>query len=60
VVYIALSTLFDLKHLVQTKILLGEPLTTALIFCKFGFQTLLVCLTEWLIWLPATGPLPQT
>ena len=55
--YIARWTLPERKHLVHTWIVVGVPLTTALIFFRFGAHFLFVCIVEWLIWLPDITPL---
>ncbi len=44
--YNALSTFPDRKHLVQTLILFGVPLTIALTLLKLGDQVLLLCRLE--------------
>jgi hypothetical protein len=44
---------------VQTLMLLTVPFLTALIFCRFGRQILLVLLLAWLTLFPKLGPLPQ-
>jgi hypothetical protein len=54
-----LTTLFERRHLVQTLIVLGVPLTNALTLRIFGFHFLLVRLIEWLTLLPNTVVLSQ-
>ena len=44
---------------VQTLMLLTVPFLTALIFCRFGRQILLVLLLAWLTLFPKLGPFPQ-
>jgi hypothetical protein len=44
---------------VQTLMLLTVPFLTALIFCRFGRQILLVLLLAWLTLFPKLGPLPH-
>ena len=58
--YIALVTLLERRHLEQTLMVFGVPLTIALTFLKFGLQVLLVLLWEWLTLIPKTKPFPQT
>ena len=45
-VYTFLTTLLERRHLVQTLIVFGVPLTIALTFLMFGFHFLLVRLIE--------------
>lgn len=58
--YTALVILLDLMHLVQTLALLTLPFSTILTVWIFAFHFLLLCLLEWLTWLPETCPFPQT
>ena len=58
--YIALSTLPDRKHRVQTLIVLGAPFTRALTVLILARQLLRLCLLEWLILLPEITPFPHT
>jgi hypothetical protein len=48
------------KHLVQTFIRFGTPLTTTLTLWVFGFHWRLVLICEWLYFLPKVTPFPQT
>jgi hypothetical protein len=56
----ALVTLPERMHLVQTFALLTVPLSLTLTVWIFAFHFLLVCLFEWDTLLPETWPLPQT
>src|SRR5215469_6218620 len=47
-------------QLVQTRRLLGAPLTSAFTFCRFTFQRRRVTLCACEMLLPNCGPLPQT
>ena len=55
-----LSTLPDLKQLVQTCILFAPPFTLHLTLFTLAFQIALLLLWEWLTLLPKWTPLPQT
>lgn len=55
----ALSTLPDLKQLVQTCILLVAPFTLHFTLLTFEFQIALDLLWEWLTLFPKWTPLPQ-
>jgi len=57
--YIALTTLPERKHLVQTLTLWGVPFTTARTLFRFGAQVLLDCLCECEYCTPAITPLLQ-
>lgn len=46
-------------HLVQTFALLTVPLSMIRTDWIFAFHFLLLCLLEWLTWLPDTCPFPQ-
>jgi hypothetical protein len=48
-----------LKQRVQTRILFGEPSTTALTRCRFAAQVLFVRMWEWLTFMPTSTPFPQ-
>jgi hypothetical protein len=56
----AFATLPLLMQLVQTRIRLEAPFTTALTAWRFGFQRRRVTLCAWETLLPNCGPLPQT
>src|SRR4029077_1908476 len=58
--YAALTTFFDRRHRVQTRIRLLPPLMTARTDCRFGSNRRALTLFAWLCCRPTTGPFPQS
>src|SRR5687768_11029350 len=57
--YAALTTFWERRQRVQTRIRLMPPLIIARTFCRFGSNRLGLTLWAWLTCRPTTGPLPQ-
>jgi hypothetical protein len=54
-----LTTRFERRHRVQTRMRLVPPLTTARTVWRFGWKRRGVTLWAWLMFRPNLGPLPQ-